>query len=162
MQQRHSIMRVLICLIFCSFTVAPQDAQVIAEKIWKNECGGTVEGLTHWNQGENFGSFGIGHFIWYPMGKKERFEETFPDLLRFLQNSGIVLPKWLKEARGCPWHSREEFYRNIESTAMRALRQLLLDTTGLQARFIANQLEKTIAQLTGSLPPKERQAVLNM
>ena len=38
----------------------------LGEKIWKNECGGTVEGLTHWNKGEAFGSFGIGHFIWYP------------------------------------------------------------------------------------------------
>ena len=37
-------------------------------KIWQNESGATVSGLTHWNEGEEFPSLGIGHFIWYPHG----------------------------------------------------------------------------------------------
>jgi hypothetical protein len=36
----------------------------IGKKIWQNECGGTVDGLTTWNVGEEFPSLGIGHFIW--------------------------------------------------------------------------------------------------
>ncbi|RYD29224.1 MAG: hypothetical protein EOP87_18635, partial [Verrucomicrobiaceae bacterium] len=38
----------------------------IGRKIWQNESGGTVNGLTAWNGGEGFPSLGIGHFIWYP------------------------------------------------------------------------------------------------
>jgi hypothetical protein len=43
-----------------------EQAQTIGRQIWKNECGGTQEGLTSWNKGEEFPSLGIGHFIWYP------------------------------------------------------------------------------------------------
>ena len=41
----------------------------IGKRIWQNECGGTADGLTSWNAGENFASLGIGHFIWYPKGR---------------------------------------------------------------------------------------------
>jgi len=132
---------------FSAFTISSQDARVIAEKIWRNECAGTVEGLTHWNQGENFGSFGIGHFIWYPAGVEERFQETFPELLVFLQSSGVKLPAWLQEARGCPWRTREEFYRDIQSAKMGALRQLLMETKEQQAIFITQRLEKTLGEM---------------
>jgi hypothetical protein len=35
----------------------------IGKRIWKNECAGTVSGLTSWNGGEEFPSLGIAHFI---------------------------------------------------------------------------------------------------
>lgn len=138
-------------------TVSPETAAKIGEKIWKNECGGSFEGLTHWNKGENFGSFGIGHFIWYPKDKRERFQETFPDLLLFLKAQGVLLPHWLDTAQGSPWETREEFYQNIQSQEMVALRQLLYDTRNLQAIFIANRLQQALPQLTqnASDPDKE-------
>jgi hypothetical protein len=51
-------------------TVELSDAQAleIGRRIWKNECGATVNGLTAWNAGE-VASLGIAHFIWYPEGK---------------------------------------------------------------------------------------------
>ena len=76
------------------------------KKLWQNECAGTVEGLTSWNQGEDFASLGIGHYIWYPEGKRGPFEESFPDLVRFLVAGKVVLPSWLAEARACPWSTR--------------------------------------------------------
>jgi hypothetical protein len=150
-EKRFYIYILALWSIASSFTISSQDARLIAEKIWRNECAGTVEGLTHWNQGENFGSFGIGHFIWYPIGVEERFQETFPELLAFLRESGVKLPVWLQEALGCPWHTREEFYCDIQSAKMAALRQLLMETREQQAIFIAKRLERALGEMQG--PP---------
>ena len=114
-----------------SMAVSPQIASEIGERIWKNECAGTVEGLTHWKKGEDFASFGIGHFIWYSQGKQERFKETFPALMVFLQESGVEVTSWLQDAKGCPWTSREEFYENIHNAKMTSLRKLLFETKHL-------------------------------
>ena len=61
----------------------------IGKKIWQNESGGTLNGLTAWNSGEEFPSLGIGHFIWYPAGFNGRFEESWPSVhqLRETQRS---------------------------------------------------------------------------
>lgn len=149
----------LLFSLLSSFSVSTQDAHKIAEKIWKNECGGSKDGLTTWNKGENFGSFGIGHFIWYPSGRQERFKESFPDLLKYLQTQNITLPDWLKTTSGCPWTSREEFYNDIGSPQMSELRQFLFDTRDLQAVFIANRLEKTFPELISKLPTNEKERI---
>ncbi|MBS0628570.1 MAG: hypothetical protein JSS09_10245, partial [Verrucomicrobia bacterium] len=52
-----------ICTSVFSISISLEDSLMIADKIWKNECAGKMEGLTHWGEGESFGSFGIGHFI---------------------------------------------------------------------------------------------------
>ena len=44
------------------------NVQELGQRIWKNECAGSVQGLVSWNEGEAFPSLGIGHFIWYPAG----------------------------------------------------------------------------------------------
>jgi hypothetical protein len=142
-----------------SLYVSPQDAAAIGEKIWKNECAGTTEGLTHWKAGETFASLGIGHFIWYPVGKTERFEETFSELLAFLEKQGIELPEWLKETRGCPWRCKDEFYEDIQSGKMQQLRKLLLDTKDLQAIFIANRLERNLPCILEQCNEKERESI---
>lgn len=141
-------------------SISPQDAHKIGEKIWKNECGGTIKGLTHWNKGENFASLGIGHFIWYPTDKKEGFQETFPALLQFLLKEGAVLPNWLNDASGCPWNTRESFYEEIDSTRMESLRQLLYSTRHLQAIFIAKRLETTIPQIIESCTQTDKDKII--
>jgi len=130
-----------------SLTVSSEDAKEIADKIWKNECGGTLAGLTHWGKGEGFGSFGIGHFIWYADGKKERFEETFPELIAFLQKHKAAVPLWLQKCPRCPWSTREAFYKDIDSPNMVALRQMLMATRGLQASFMIERFEKALTKL---------------
>jgi hypothetical protein len=155
-------------LVFCyyntagSLEVTPEIAQSLGEKIWKNECQGTVEGLTHWNRGENFGSFGIGHFIWYPYGHQEPFKETFPDLLKYLQVHRVVLPEWLRQAQGCPWQSRDEFLQNLQSTKMVSLRQTLLETKNLQASFMVERFEKAVLEITNRLTPQDKSKVLSI
>lgn len=139
-----------------SFTVSIQNARIIADKIWLNECAGTVSGLTNWKDGENFASLGIGHFIWHPAGAKECFKESFPELLHFLQHQGVKLPVWLKTAKHCPWNSRAEFNADFDSPKMVELRQLLLKTKNLQAIFIAKKLERTLPDMLKNSPKLER------
>src|SRR5690606_16290040 len=88
------------------------DLERIGKRIWQNECAGTVEGLTSWNGGENFASLGIGHFIWYPAGVQGPFEESFPKLIAFFQQSGVRVPQWLLTTPDCPWPTREAFQRD--------------------------------------------------
>src|SRR5258708_6108009 len=124
-----------------SLNVPDNTAKAIGDKIWINECAGKVEGLTHWNIGEDFGSFGIGHFIWYPENGKELYQDTFPMLIKYLANQGVVVPSWLAKAKGCPWPTREAFYRDIDSPKMKELRRFLVETKDKQAVFMAWRLE---------------------
>ncbi len=140
-------------------SVSPQVAEQIGVKIWKNECGATLEGLTHWGKNENFPSLGIGHFIWYPAGKQDRFVEGFPPLLAFLKTQKINIPAWVQTADGCPWSFRAAFYDDINSPKMKELRQFLYDTRHLQAIFIANRLEKALPQMVEKLSPAEKAKV---
>ncbi len=151
----------LVLLIGNAFavSVSPQVAEQIAVKIWKNECGGTLDGLTHWGKNENFPSLGIGHFIWYPAEKRDRFVEGFPPLLAFLKSEKVNIPAWLQSTDACPWSSRDEFYADINSPKMKELRQFLYDTRHLQAIFIANRLEKALPQIIEKLSPVEKEKI---
>ncbi len=153
----------LLSLLFVSeafsLSISAQDANKISERIWKNECAGTVEGLTYWNKGENFASVGIGHFIWYSAKQQERFQETFPALLEFLQKQGATLPTWLKVSSACPWNSRDEFYADTNSSKMKSLRQFLFDTRSLQAVFMANRLENILPQLIDHCSVEEKERI---
>jgi len=158
--KKISILLLLCCFqtVF-SFTVSPENANKIGERIWKNECAGSMEGLTSWNKGESFASFGIGHFIWYCHDGRERFKETFPALLTFLEQNGVSLPTWLKGVKECPWNSREEFYENIHSPNMNSLRQFLFDTKSLQALFIANRLELSFIEIVERCPEQDKNRI---
>src|ERR1035438_10094797 len=92
-----------------SIHLTPAQAHEIGLKIWQNEAGGKVQLLTHWNKGEDFGSFGIGHFIWYPAGKQGPFTESFPSALDAIAASGVTLPAWLQGHPPCPWPDRDAF-----------------------------------------------------
>ena len=50
----------------------------IGDQIFKNETGGRIDQLVHWNLREDFAAMGIGHFTWYPSGRSQRFGNTFP------------------------------------------------------------------------------------
>ena len=141
--------------------IAVSDAQALAagKKLWKNECAGTVEGLTSWNGGEDFASLGIGHYIWYPAGRRGPFEESFPELVRFLAAEKVALPDWLNKAGACPWNSREDFLRDRNGPRLSALRELLAHTVALQARFSADRLQAALPKMLGALPPEQRAKV---
>lgn len=139
-------------------TISKAGARKIGKKIWQNECDGTVAGLTSWNQGENFASLGIGHFIWYPKGARGPFEESFPELVDFIAAHGAKLPALLlgTRSRSCPWHSRAEFLDARNSAAMKQLRQFLVDTVDVQAQFLAARLETALPKMLAEAPAADR------
>lgn len=140
-------------------SISPEDVQRIGRLIWRNECNATLAGLTSWNQGEEFASLGIGHFIWYPAGPHGPFEESFPPLLKFLAANGSAIPDWLSGNPDCPWPDRAAFHAELDSKRMRELRGLLASTIALQARFIVGRLEAALPKILAALPEEQRDPV---
>src|SRR5213596_2033770 len=142
-----------------AITLSHADAQRIGKKIWQNECNGTISGLTAWNQGEDFASLGIGHFIWYPKGRRGPFEESFPKVVSFISSRGAKLPAVLLDAgagNACPWNSRAEFVRAQHSVEMNQLRRFLADTIDLQAEFLVARLEAALPKMLAEAAPTDR------
>jgi hypothetical protein len=169
-RSRWFFRRSFFATIFCSFlaikalpAIGLSDAEAlrIGKKIWQNECNGTVAGLTSWNAGEDFASLGIGHFIWYPRGKRGPFEESFPKLVSFISGRGAKLPKLLLGVGElpCPWNSRAEFLRAQQTPEMRQLRQFLVDTVDLQTEFLVKRLENALPKMLNEAPAPEREDV---
>jgi hypothetical protein len=137
-------------------TITSQDAERIGRRLWQNEAGGSVAGLTSWNAGEDFASLGIGHFIWYPEGESGPFEESFPLLLRYLQSRGVVLPEWLRTANGCPWPNRAAFLADQQGARIKGLRRLLADQVALQTQFAVERLQNALPKMLAAAPSGEQ------
>lgn len=137
------------------------DAMRIGRKVWQNECGGTVSGLTSWNSGENFASLGIGHFIWYPKGVRGPFEESFPDLVRFAADRKAKLPETVIANRdtGCPWPTRAAFLAASNTPQMTELRRFLANTIDLQADFLVRRLQQALPKMLAEAPAADRTKV---
>jgi hypothetical protein len=150
----------LLLLLLALFTpraaFALSDAELdrIGRRVWKNECAGTRDGLTSWNQGENFASLGIGHFIWYPKGVNGPFEESFPKLVRFLNAQGVKTPAWLSAP--CPWADRAAFMKDFRGARMNELRDLLAGTIREQSRFLAHRLDAAMPKILAAAPRERR------
>lgn len=151
---RHRVLVAIGAIVFActaalpaySQTVlTPGQVQKVGQRIWQNECAGTVAGLTSWNVGEEFASLGIGHFIWYPAGYEGPFEESFPPLVRYLQQRGAKVPDWLLRTPDCPWTSRAAFLNDAKGPHQQSLRTLLKGTVREQTEFI-------MARLNGAVP----------
>ncbi len=156
----------LCCVLAAQTAIFASDLQVsdaeanrIGQKIWRNECAGTRDGLTSWNKGEDFASLGIGHFIWYPSGKRGPFKESFPALRDYLRAQGVRLPAWLAEASSCPWQDRASFMADFRGQRLEELRSVLASTVGLQARFAALRLEAALPQMLAGAPPSDREEI---
>jgi len=128
-------------------TLTDSDAATIGKKIWKNECNGTVEGLTSWNAGEDFPSLGIGHFIWYVKGRPGPFAESFPQLIAYMNQRGVNMPGWVAKADGSPWTSRSRFLAEQNSPQMKELRTFLANTVSIQTGFIVQRLEQALPKM---------------
>ena len=142
-----------------ALTLSHSDALKVGKRVWQNECGGTISGLTSWNQGEDFASLGIGHFIWYPKGRRGPFEESFPKLVSFVSNRGAKLPTLLLgvgRGQPCPWDSRTEFMQAQKTAEMNQLRRFLVDTIDLQAEFLVARLEASLPKMLTEAAPADR------
>lgn len=136
--------------------IAQRDAETIGQKIWMNEGSAKIENLTVWNKGENFASMGIGHFIWYPPGIEGPYQETFPELVAFLQQQGAKIPTWLQKTPDAPWNSFEAFNFQGQTPELLELRTLLVNTIPLQVQFIIKRLEQALPKMLDTLPTLEQ------
>ncbi|WP_157088334.1 hypothetical protein [Bradyrhizobium jicamae] len=135
--------------------VLPDDlAKKIGQKIWLNETGGKREAITSWNANEEFASLGIGHFIWFPVGKWLPFEESFPALLESMRKKNVRLPTWLDQTQipANPWTSRAEFRKHANSPQMNELRQFLLDTVAEQTQFMMARAQGAMEKILKTTP----------
>jgi hypothetical protein len=161
MLQAFAPMKILALLLLAlsvhAYALSDRELDSIGRRVWQNECGGTRDGLTSWNEGEAFASLGIGHFIWYPKDARGPFEESFPKLVRFLAANGVRAPEWLDGA--CPWSTRADFQAAFHSAKMDALRDLLAGTVHLQARFLAQRMDAALPKMLDVAPPAQRENV---
>ena len=142
-----------------AINLSQPETERIGKKVWQNECNGTLAGLTSWNEGENFASLGIGHFIWYPKGARGPFEESFPKFVAFVSTHGAKLPDLLLARGSCPWNSRTEFMQASQTRPMKQLRQFLADTVDLQAKFLVERLQQALPKMLAEAAPSARDHV---
>ncbi|MDD5216601.1 MAG: hypothetical protein PHN49_03900 [Candidatus Omnitrophica bacterium] len=132
-----------------SVTGFRSEVDLIGELIFDNECGGKDSELLGWNEGENFPSLGIGHFIWYPAGQEGPFRESFPELLSFFESKGVQLPEWFRSLkdRHAPWATRDAFNEDIRNGDLDLLREFLSDTKTMQTEFLVERLRRSIPRM---------------
>ena len=131
--------------------ISRSELNAIGEKIFKNEAAGKKENLVYWNEGENFPSLGIGHFIWYKQGEPGIFEESFPQLVEFLKSKNAKLPKIMAENKYSPWKDRQELInlktKKIPDTDIEELTNFLYENKALQIMFIFKRLESSLEKM---------------
>lgn len=137
-----------INISFAGVKISDKNLQEIAGKIYRNETSGKRENLIVWNNGENFPSLGIGHFIWYKYNESERFEESFPALVEFYKSKNIELPWVLRMYRYAPWKTQAEFLTAKKNDpAFKDLEVFLYNTQPVQIEFIANRLHASLPKI---------------
>lgn len=142
-------------------TISDEQASEIGQKIWMNEAGGKVEFLTWWDETPNCPALGINHYIWYPQDRRGPFEETFPNLLRFMAQRKVLLPGWLKNYPPSPWSDRDTFMRDMNTPRMKELRDFLSrpEIVAVQARYSADRLEQALPKMLAEIPDGERESL---
>ena len=140
-------------------SLSPAQRRAIGMKIWRNESGGKVSGLTHWNEGEEFPSLGIGHFIWYPKGFNGRWTETFPEFIRFAQARGARGIPATALLPDCPWNSRAAFQKDFNGARLKELRQWLASNIDLQTDFIMAKSRAALPKIMAAAPASQRNRI---
>ena len=146
------------------FQLTSHELEWLGEQIYSNECNTNFECLTSWNSGEDFPSLGIGHFIWFRADQESTFEETFPQLIKFMNTKNAPVPAWLNEKSdpNSPWTSRKNFYANFDSGKMKELRNFLAQQKALQVEFIVLRFNQTLNQIILDFPESVRPEIEDM
>ena len=153
-------MKLFLSFFFVSMFLSSQtikltqsQANYIAKKVWQNEGAGKDKYLIWWNEGEDFASLGIGHFIWFPKNHNERFREVFPMVVRFMQKEGVAMPKWLTPNTDFPWYSKKAFFeaKKSRNSHYMELFHFLKRTMPYQAKFMAARTSQALPQMLHTL-----------
>jgi hypothetical protein len=141
-------------------SLSAADKAKIGKKIWQNESGGTVSGLTAWNVGEEFPSLGIGHFIWYPKNYHGPYTESFPAFIRYAQQRGVkTIPAWVLNSPSCPWTSRASFNAAKNGAHLTSLRNFLASNVKLQTDFILAKSQAALGKMLAAAPAAQRSTI---
>lgn len=143
--------------------LSQEQIRLIGERIFENECASKDENLIAWNEGEDFMSLGIGHFIWYPKNGKEIFEGSFAKFLGYVKASGDKMPRWLDKRPfpACPWSSRNSFLNTQSDVRLTQLRKFLIKTKPLQTAFILKQLDDALPLMLKHASEGSREKITN-
>jgi hypothetical protein len=143
------------------FFFSDADADCAAQIIYINECSGKEQNLLFWSPDEAFPSLGIGHFIWYPANASGPYLESFPAFLDFAKDLGLAPPSWISAMpeKHCPWQSRGEFLRDLNSDRVRELRVFLRDTKREQAQYIIRRFMRLFPRILDDLDEANQQSV---
>jgi len=139
-----------------------QEIQQIGERVFENECASKFENLIVWNEGEDFMSLGIGHFIWYPENGKKLFVGSFVKFLEYAKISGEKIPRWLdkKPFPACPWGSRDSFLNAQKSDRrLMELKSFLIKTRPTQAAFIVKRLGEALPLILKHVSQDSREKI---
>jgi len=117
----------------------------IGRKIWQNESAGKVSGLTAWNDGEEFPSMGIGHFIWYPKGFNGQYTKQ----------RGLSMPAVGHQA-DCPWPNKASFTRDFNGAQLGGLRKWLAANISVQTEFIAYKSRAALPKIMKAAPAAQQ------
>ena len=153
----------LFSTLFSSeINLSKAQANYIAKKVWQNEGAGLDKYLVHWNDGEDFASVGIGHFIWFSKGHTERFREVFPMVVAFMEKKSVKMPSWLNSKTPLPWKTKTEFYaaKKAKSKKHTELFSFLKSTMSYQAEFMAQRLSQALPQMLESIDDTKREALV--
>ncbi len=162
-------MRVLLFLLLTlliidakEINLSPKQAEYIAQKVWQNEGAGKDKYLIWWNDGEDFASLGIGHFIWFPKGHTERFREVFPMVVAYMQKRGVKMPVWLTPQSDFPWQSKKEFFKAKRDYTKKyeELFLFLKSTMQYQAEFMAERLKNALPQMIESIEGETKKKII--
>lgn len=141
-------------------TLSHAQRDKIGNKIWQNESGGKVSGLTHWNDGEQFPSLGIGHFIWYPANYKGKFIESFPKFISYaVSQKAPNIPAWVLTTPVCPWNSKAAFDAAKNGSKLTELRNFLATNVRLQTDFIISSSRSALNKILNAAPASERSRI---
>jgi len=137
-----------------AWRLSQPEVQQIGDRVFENECASENKNLVAWNEGEDFMSLGIGHFIWHPINGRDNFEESFIKFLEYARSSGEQIPAWLDitPLPPCPWGSRSSFLSTQNDARLTELHEFLIRTKSLQAAFIVKRLEDSLPFMLSSVP----------
>ncbi len=138
-----------------SLKLSASQKAAIGKKIWQNESAGKISGLTHWNDGEEFPSMGIGHFIWYPKGFNGRWTETWPEFVRYALSQGKNVPA-VGRLADCPWPNKASFQRDFNGAQLKGLRTWLASDITVQTEFIAYKSRAALPNILKAAPAAQR------
>jgi hypothetical protein len=142
--------------------LSEHELRLISNHIYFNETSSKPENLMKWNDNEHFVSLGIGHFIWYPAGVRQRFDQTFPDLITYLQDHHVRIPYWLLSAKnkGAPWPNKQAFLQSQNDPEVRELKRILLNTKELQTLFFFDRIHESIPTIVRLAPENKRKLMI--